>query len=67
VDVPLDIIDRVAQLRDDITFHQHCYYVLDDPVILDADFDDLFQQLIALEKQYPSVITLVSPTQRVGP
>jgi DNA ligase (NAD+) len=67
VDVPPDIIDRVAQLRDDIAFHQHCYYVLDDPVIPDADFDDLFQQLIALEKQHPSVITSNSPTQRVGP
>ncbi len=67
MDVPPDIIDRVAQLRDDIAFHQHCYYVLDDPVIPDADFDDLFQQLIALEKQHPSVITSNSPTQRVGP
>jgi len=67
VDVPPDIIDRVAQLRDDIAFHQHCYYVLDDPVIPDADFDDLFQQLIELEKQHPSVITSNSPTQRVGP
>ena len=67
MDVTPDIIDRVAQLRDDIAFHQHCYYVLDDPVIPDADFDDLFQQLIELEKQHPSVITSNSPTQRVGP
>jgi len=66
VDVPPDIIDRVAQLRDDIAFHQHCYYVLDDPVIPDAEFDKLFQQLIELEKQYPSLVVSDSPTQRVG-
>ena len=66
MDVPPDIIDRVAQLRDDIAFHQHCYYVLDDPVIPDAEFDKLFQQLIELEKQYPSLVVSDSPTQRVG-
>jgi DNA ligase (NAD+) len=66
VDVPPDIVDRVARLRDDIVFHQHCYYVLDDPVIPDTEFDRFFQQLIELEKQYPSLIVSDSPTQRVG-
>ncbi len=66
MDVPPDIVDRVARLRDDIVFHQHCYFVLDDPIIPDTEFDRLFQQLIELEKQYPSLIVLDSPTQRVG-
>lgn len=66
MDVPPDIVDRIARLRDDIVFHQHCYFVLDDPVIPDTEFDRLFQQLIELEKQYPSLIVLDSPTQRVG-
>ncbi len=66
MDVPPDIVDRVARLRDDIIFHQHCYFVLDDPVIPDTEFDRLFQQLVELEKQYPSLIVLDSPTQRVG-
>ena len=66
MDVPPDIVDRIARLRGDIVFHQHCYFVLDDPVIPDTEFDRLFQQLIELEKQYPSLIVSDSPTQRVG-
>ena len=66
MDAPPDIVDRVARLRDDIAFHQHCYYVLDDPVIPDTEFDRLFQQLIELERLHPSLIVSDSPTQRVG-
>ncbi len=58
--------DRVEQLREKINYHNHRYYVLDDPVISDADFDKLFQELQALEAAHPELVTPDSPTQRVG-
>jgi len=54
--------DLRAQLRD----HSHRYYVLGTPIISDAEFDALFDELDALEKAYPELITPDSPTQRVG-
>ena len=57
---------RVAELRKEITFHNHRYYVLDDPVISDAQYDELMRELRRLEEQYPELLTPDSPTQRVG-
>src|SRR4051812_39253375 len=53
-------------LREQIRYHEHRYYVLDDPEISDADFDLLMQQLKQLEAAHPELITPDSPTQRVG-
>lgn len=57
---------RVKTLRIDINEHNYLYYVLDAPRISDAEYDQLFQELSALEKKYPQLITPDSPTQRVG-
>src|SRR5262245_19414095 len=58
--------DRIGQLREQIREHEHRYYVLDQPVISDYDFDQLMRELRALEEQNPNLITPDSPTQRVG-
>jgi DNA ligase (NAD+) len=60
------ILDRVSQLREQINHHNYRYYVLDSPEVSDAEYDRLFDELSALEKQYPALITPDSPTQRVG-
>lgn len=58
--------ERTAQLRAEIHQHNHQYYVLDQPQITDAQYDDLMRELISLEEAYPDLITVDSPTQRVG-
>jgi len=62
----MDIARKAEQLREEINQHNYKYYVLDDPVIPDADYDRLFQELQKLEQRYPELITPDSPTQRVG-
>jgi len=57
---------RIARLRDEINFHNHRYYVLDEPVISDAQYDRLLTELQTLEQSHPDLITPDSPTQRVG-
>ena len=59
-------IQRVEKLRERINSHNHLYYVLDNPEVSDAEYDRLFDELLALEEKYPSLITSDSPTQRVG-
>src|SRR6476659_10536465 len=58
--------DRIAQLREEIREHEYRYYVLDQPVISDYEFDQLMRELQALEQEHPELITSDSPTQRVG-
>jgi DNA ligase (NAD+) len=65
--VPREAKERAAELRDLIRYHDYRYYVLDDPVISDAEYDELVRELKALEETYPSLVTPDSPTQRVGP
>ncbi|MDR3490889.1 MAG: NAD-dependent DNA ligase LigA [Gammaproteobacteria bacterium] len=60
------IRERIEQLRKEINEHNYHYYVLSDPVISDAEFDRVFRELQELEKANPQLITLDSPTQRVG-
>jgi len=55
-----------AQLVREVEAHTYRYYVLDDPVVTDADFDVLMQKLKALEREHPELVTADSPTQRVG-
>lgn len=57
---------QAARLREQIDYHNHRYYVLDDPEISDAEFDALMRELQTLEAQYPALATPDSPTQRVG-
>jgi DNA ligase (NAD+) len=57
---------RAAQLRQAIEFHNRRYHQLDDPLISDAEYDQLMQALLALEREHPELQTADSPTQRVG-
>ncbi|HET9702205.1 MAG TPA: NAD-dependent DNA ligase LigA, partial [Burkholderiales bacterium] len=63
---PEQIRTRARQLREEIELHNHRYYVLDAPVITDAEFDRIFRELQELEARYPELATPDSPTQRVG-
>ncbi|MBO8126258.1 MAG: NAD-dependent DNA ligase LigA [Firmicutes bacterium] len=62
----LEAKKRIEELREEIRFHDYRYYVLDDPVISDAEYDSLMQELISLEEKFPQFVTEDSPTQRVG-
>src|SRR6266403_2461044 len=55
-----------ARLVEEITRHDHAYYVLAQPSISDQDYDRLYHQLLDLEKDFPELITPDSPSQRVG-
>ncbi len=57
---------RVGVLRREIADHDHRYYALDAPSIPDAEYDRLMRELLALEAQYPALVTSDSPSQRVG-
>lgn len=57
---------RVAELNQLLHEYGHAYYVLDNPVVPDAVYDQLLHELIALEKENPDLIYPDSPTQRVG-
>lgn len=57
---------RLEALRTQLDHHNYCYHVLDAPEIADAEFDALFDELIALEAAHPALITPDSPSQRVG-
>jgi DNA ligase (NAD+) len=57
---------RASELRREICDHEYKYYVLDSPVIPDAEYDKLFRELQTLEEQNPELRSPDSPTQRVG-
>jgi DNA ligase (NAD+) len=57
---------RAEKLRNEINYHNYRYYVLDSPVISDAEYDRLLRELQALEAAHPELIRPDSPTQRVG-
>lgn len=64
--VPAEAHARAATLRRELEEHNYRYYVLDDPVVTDAEYDKLFHELVALETAHPELLTADSPTQRVG-
>ncbi|HEX2267519.1 MAG TPA: NAD-dependent DNA ligase LigA [Actinomycetota bacterium] len=57
---------RVEEVRDLINYHDYRYYVLDDPEVSDAEYDELMRELRGFEEEFPEVVTPDSPTQRVG-
>ncbi len=61
-----DIARKIEELRRTLRHHEHLYYVLDQPEISDAEYDELMGKLKALEAQHPDLVTPDSPTQRVG-
>ena len=63
---PRETRERAEFLRGEIERHNHAYYVLDAPTIPDAEYDKLFRELQSLESEFPELLTVDSPTQRVG-
>jgi DNA ligase (NAD+) len=61
-----DAAAELARLRAAIEEHDYRYHVLDAPTISDAEYDALFDRLVALEETHPDLVTADSPTQRVG-
>ncbi|NCO73964.1 MAG: NAD-dependent DNA ligase LigA [Cyanobacteria bacterium] len=64
--IPNNIIERVTHLKSKLQEASYAYYILDNPIIEDAIYDQLYRELQNLENQYPSLITSDSITQRVG-
>ena len=58
--------NNIEELRDILRFHEHRYYVENNPLISDYEYDQLYKKLEQFEKHNPAVITKDSPTQRVG-
>jgi len=58
--------ERAAELRQQLDFHGYRYYVLDDPEIGDDKYDQLIDELRAIEAEHPELVTPESPTQRTG-
>jgi DNA ligase (NAD+) len=61
-----DVEKKIEALREKIRHHEYLYYVVDNPEISDLEFDKLMRQLKDLEAEHPELITVDSPTQRVG-
>jgi DNA ligase (NAD+) len=57
---------ELPELRREIERHNYRYYVLDDPLVSDAEYDRLFRRLLQLEKEHPELVTPDSPTHKVG-
>lgn len=62
----MDIQEKIEKLRKEIELNSYLYYVEDNPKLEDYEYDKLFRELEALEKEHPELITPDSPTQRVG-
>ena len=58
--------ERVVVLRQQLNTYSHHYHVLDEPLIPDAEYDRLYQELTLLETEFPELVTADSLTQRVG-
>lgn len=66
MEVPEEIQTRLEQLKREIEHHNYLYYVEDQPQITDYEYDALMRELINLEKEYPHLQSIDSPSQRVG-
>ena len=58
--------ERIARLRSEIRHHDYLYYVKDQPAVSDQAYDKLYHELVALEEQFPDLVSEDSPTQRVA-
>jgi DNA ligase (NAD+) len=59
-------MSRIDELKQQLAYHNHRYYVLDDPEVGDDVYDALLDELRAIESEHPELVTPDSPTQRVG-
>jgi DNA ligase (NAD+) len=64
--MPRSEAKRAEELREVLTHHAYRYYVLDDPEISDVEYDQLMDELVALEEAHPELRTADSPTARIG-
>ena len=62
----MEITEKIKSLRKQINDHNYQYYVLDNPIISDSEYDKLLNELELIEKEYPKFIIPESPTQRIG-
>ncbi|GAK82948.1 DNA ligase [Vibrio ponticus] len=62
----IEIQQKLEQLRETLHYHAVRYYVEDSPEIPDVEYDRLMRELLALEEQHPDLVTIDSPSQRVG-
>jgi DNA ligase (NAD+) len=60
------IVERINKLVEELNDHSYRYYVLSQPSISDAEYDEKFRELQGLEQQHPEIVRADSPTQRVG-
>ncbi len=61
-----ELLKEYEKLKASLEHHNHLYYVLDKPEISDSEYDRLFDRLLAIEKEFPQLATIDSPSQRVG-
>jgi DNA ligase (NAD+) len=59
-------VSRIGELREVLKFHEYRYYIGNDPLIADVEYDQLYKELQRLEAENPSLVTPDSPTQRVA-
>ncbi|MDP9431630.1 MAG: NAD-dependent DNA ligase LigA [Actinomycetota bacterium] len=64
--VPVDVLDRAAELARTLDEHAYRYYVLDAPTVSDAQYDELMRELTAIEERFSTLRTPDSPTQKVA-
>lgn len=64
--IPTNISQRASVLRDLINKYNYLYYIIDNPEVPDSEYDRLFHELKRLETDHPKLLTVDSPTQRVG-
>ena len=62
----MKVSDTIKSLRKQINDHNYQYYVLDNPIISDGEYDKLLKELELIENKYPEYIIPESPTQRIG-
>ena len=62
----MKVSETIKSLRKKINNHNYQYYVLDNPIISDSEYDKLLKDLELIEKKYPEFIIPESPTQRIG-
>lgn len=62
----IDAAGEIGKLREELRRHEYLYYVLDQPEVGDAEYDETMRRLQRLEEQHPELISADSPTRRVG-
>ncbi len=63
---PTNLADRYALLQSELARLEHAYYVLDNPIVPDSEYDRLYRELLEIETAHPEWVTADSLSQRVG-